>query len=251
MSSRSFTISREANLIHTPVSIARSRAWDGKKVKNRTMGPSSTSRAFHSPELSPHVLLAPLLRRLHRPGHWTRRIRSRVTARRIKEHTISDEWPSQFILIVVIFDINVQVYSAASQVDRFRSRKYRLPGSVCRCSATVRMTKRLPINSTGTHCRITDANRINCNTFRATRSSVSSSSSSLLVEPHAAKNITRIVTAHIRVMMRSMTLKGDFQNCCVPNRKARKPLDNRSEEQSHSPGRRQRNAPQLQQSCWY
>jgi hypothetical protein len=64
-----------------------------------------------------------------------------------------------------------------------------------------------------THCRITDASRMNWSTFRATSSNVSSNSSSLLVDPQAAKNITRIVTAHINVMMRSRMLNGDFQNC--------------------------------------
>lgn len=84
------------------------------------------------------------------------------------------------------------------------------------------VTRRLPVDGRNTHCRITDASRTNCSTFRAMSSSVSSSSSSLLVEPHPAKNITRMVTAHIMVMIRSRMLNGDFQNCCIPSRKARK-----------------------------
>ena len=132
----------------------RASAWDGKKSKPHS--PSLPPRTSHSPELSPDVLRAPLFRRPHRPRHWTRRIRSRVAACRIKEHTISDERPSQFILIVIIFDINVQVRSAAPQVDRFRTRKYRLPGSVCRCSATRPHDERLPVNSLSHHRRQPD-----------------------------------------------------------------------------------------------
>jgi hypothetical protein len=76
-------------------------------------------------------------------------------------------------------------------------------------------------DETATHCRITDASRTNWSTLRATSSSVSSNSSSLLAEPHPAKNITRMVTAHISVMMRSRTLNGDFQNCWIPRPTAR------------------------------
>jgi len=187
---------------------------------------STALPAFHSPKLGPHIFCAPLLCRLDCPRHRTGSIRSWVTVRRIKEHAISDEWPSQFILVVVTFDINVQVRPATPQVDWLRTREYRMSGSARRMTSVqqpITRARRLPINGRYTHCRITDASRTNWSTFLATSSSVSNSSSSLLVEPHLAKNITRMVIAHIRVMTRSRMLNGDFQNCYVPSRKARKP----------------------------
>jgi len=95
------------------------------------MQPNPALPAFHSPELGPYIFRAPFLRRLDCPGHRTGGVRRWVTARRIKEYAISDERPSQFIF-VVIFDINVQVRPATTQVDWLRAREYRLPGSTCR-----------------------------------------------------------------------------------------------------------------------
>lgn len=89
---------------------------------------------FHSPELSPHILRSSLLHTLNCPGHWAGSVRGRVTGRRIKQHTISDVRSSQFILLVIIFDINVQVGPAIAQVNWFGAREYRLPGSVDRAS---------------------------------------------------------------------------------------------------------------------
>jgi hypothetical protein len=47
-----------------------------------------------------------------------------VTVRRIKENAIVDEWPSQFIILFVRFDINVKVPPATPQVDWLRTREY-------------------------------------------------------------------------------------------------------------------------------
>ena len=66
----------------------------------------------------------------------------------------------------------------------------------------------------GTYCRITSARRPNWSTLRATRSSVSSSSSSLLVFPHPAKKMKRMVMTQNAVRMRSAMFQRDFQNCC-------------------------------------
>ena len=64
-----------------------------------------------------------------------------------------------------------------------------------------------------THCRMTDASRPNWSTFRATRRSVSRSSSSLLVSSQLARKITTRVMTQNAVRTRSMMLNGDFQNC--------------------------------------
>lgn len=47
--SRSFTIFRKENLIHTAVSIACTSAWDGKKSKTAQCVPVSSSRPFTHP----------------------------------------------------------------------------------------------------------------------------------------------------------------------------------------------------------
>ena len=62
-------------------------------------------------------------------------------------------------------------------------------------------------------CRVTAARRPNWRMFRATRRSVSKTSSALEPVPHPTSVIARSVMAQNRVRMRSTVLKGDFQNC--------------------------------------
>ena len=114
-----------------PIQKSKSNTYAGSN--SHTLGHNATrcrppSRV--SPELSPHVLYTPLLQTLDCSGHRAGGIRGRVTARRIKEYTISDGWPSQLILVIIIFNINIQIRPAIAQVDWFGTREYRLSGSV-------------------------------------------------------------------------------------------------------------------------
>jgi len=114
------TLSRRANPIDTPVTIAPVVV---------TMQHTAAHPSRVSPELSPHVLRTSLLQTLDCPGHRAGGVRGRVTARRIKQYPISDGWPSQLILVIIIFNINVQIRPAIAQVDWFGTGKYRLSGS--------------------------------------------------------------------------------------------------------------------------